>query len=509
MDATYIANNQFSVEGDQTAYFTVGRKVLMVISGSNYIATVASTTYPYSSTKTLVTIEETTCAAGLTSVAWGVPYWTSSGGNLGRHAASHKSGGDDIVSHGDLDGLSDDDHSQYLNTARHDLVARHPETVGGTGQSTYTKGDILYSDATDSLTKLGAGADGQILGISGGVPTWLSAIKGLAQCRLKRDSTTQLSLEKILANPGLVEVAGELVAADGKTLSNTANVISSAGADTGSGPIAQSWAISSVEDDGSGNARYVLSGSPDLSELTTSHYCAAVGCDDRLHITTRAQVLAVDDGNDKITLNVSFNAAGGAQGYVHWIEGIYYVYLSNSSASPFPSQLRLSKTAPTEGYLAASGNGANWRCVGMVHLDENGQFATDGDICSVLNPIISSKRVEGTSSVESWTTSTSYEHIINESIRILLPAGWYINIYCEWDYASSPSGYQASKFSINGQDSIYRYGYAYTTYHCRNIGDIFNFSDDSYIVVNLRPFSAIGSTVYTRYRSMIGTRFPK
>ena len=31
--------------------------------------------------------------------------------------------------HGNLTGLEDDDHSQYLNVARHDLVARHPLSV--------------------------------------------------------------------------------------------------------------------------------------------------------------------------------------------------------------------------------------------------------------------------------------------------------------------------------------------------------------------------------------------
>ena len=35
------------------------------------------------------------------------------------------------LDHGSLDGLSDDDHAQYLNTARHDVQARHPEAVIG------------------------------------------------------------------------------------------------------------------------------------------------------------------------------------------------------------------------------------------------------------------------------------------------------------------------------------------------------------------------------------------
>ena len=47
------------------------------------------------------------------------------------------------------------------------------ETSGGTGQSTYTAGDILYADASNSLTKLAIGSAGKVLKVSGlGVPTW-------------------------------------------------------------------------------------------------------------------------------------------------------------------------------------------------------------------------------------------------------------------------------------------------------------------------------------------------
>lgn len=46
------------------------------------------------------------------------------------------------------------------------------ETNGGTGESTYTTGDILYSNAANSLAKRGIGSDGQILTVSSGVPVW-------------------------------------------------------------------------------------------------------------------------------------------------------------------------------------------------------------------------------------------------------------------------------------------------------------------------------------------------
>lgn len=45
-------------------------------------------------------------------------------------------------------------------------------TDGGTGQSTYTTGDLLYASSTSALSKVGIGTDVQVLGVSGGIPTW-------------------------------------------------------------------------------------------------------------------------------------------------------------------------------------------------------------------------------------------------------------------------------------------------------------------------------------------------
>jgi len=46
-------------------------------------------------------------------------------------------------------------------------------TKGGTGLSSYTLGDLLYSSATNTLSTLAAGTSGQVLQMNGGgVPTW-------------------------------------------------------------------------------------------------------------------------------------------------------------------------------------------------------------------------------------------------------------------------------------------------------------------------------------------------
>jgi len=57
---------------------------------------------------------------------------------------------------------------------------------GGTGQTAYTTGDILYASATNTLSKLGVGSTGQVLTVVGGVPAW-SASTGAS---ITDDTTT-------------------------------------------------------------------------------------------------------------------------------------------------------------------------------------------------------------------------------------------------------------------------------------------------------------------------------
>ena len=50
-----------------------------------------------------------------------------------------------------------------------------PIANGGTNITTYTTGDILYASATNTLSKLPAGTNGQVLTLASGIPSWASS----------------------------------------------------------------------------------------------------------------------------------------------------------------------------------------------------------------------------------------------------------------------------------------------------------------------------------------------
>ena len=52
-------------------------------------------------------------------------------------------------------------------------------TSGGTGQTAWTKGDLLYSNNTNSVAKLAVGASTQVLGVASGIPSWVTVAGGV------------------------------------------------------------------------------------------------------------------------------------------------------------------------------------------------------------------------------------------------------------------------------------------------------------------------------------------
>ena len=53
-----------------------------------------------------------------------------------------------------------------------------PEANGGTNQSTYATGDVLYASASNTLSKLAVGSNTEVMTLAGGVPTWAAPAAG-------------------------------------------------------------------------------------------------------------------------------------------------------------------------------------------------------------------------------------------------------------------------------------------------------------------------------------------
>lgn len=87
-----------------------------------------------------------------------------------------------------------------------------PIANGGTNLTTYTTGDILYASATNVLSKLAVGTNGQVLTLASGIPSWAAASGGVTTI-----SFGSTGLTPSTATSGAVSVAGTLAVANGGT----------------------------------------------------------------------------------------------------------------------------------------------------------------------------------------------------------------------------------------------------------------------------------------------------
>ena len=77
----------------------------------------------------------------------------------------------------DINGVAFDGSTNITVTAAADTLTGGPVAAaqGGTAFTTWTKGDILYASATDTLAQLGIGGAGDIVTVVAGVPAWSPA----------------------------------------------------------------------------------------------------------------------------------------------------------------------------------------------------------------------------------------------------------------------------------------------------------------------------------------------
>jgi hypothetical protein len=85
---------------------------------------------------------------------------------------------------------------------------------GGTGFTTYTTGDLIYSSATNTLSKLGIGSNGQVLTVVGGVPAWAASAGGGGVTSFQ---TSLNGLTPSTSTTGAVTLAGTLGVSSGGT----------------------------------------------------------------------------------------------------------------------------------------------------------------------------------------------------------------------------------------------------------------------------------------------------
>jgi hypothetical protein len=138
---------------------------------------------------------------------------------VGDHAVSHKSGGTDVVDHGELAGLSDDDHTQYrLESADHSHQSTgleggqldHGAALTGLTDDDHpqylleslvdAKGDLIVATAADTPARLAVGTNDHVLtadsaqatgvkwaAIPAGAPTAADYLVGTAQAGLSAE----------------------------------------------------------------------------------------------------------------------------------------------------------------------------------------------------------------------------------------------------------------------------------------------------------------------------------
>lgn len=143
--------------------------------------------------------------------------------------------------------VSSDTTNPITATGTFTLAGTLQADNGGTGQSTYTKGDILYYNATSTqLEKLGIGGASQVLTVSGGgLPSWSAVTAGTVTSVNASGGTTGITFSGgPVTGSGTLTMSGTLVVANGGTgvaSFNTNSVIVNGG--TATGPLTDSGAL--------------------------------------------------------------------------------------------------------------------------------------------------------------------------------------------------------------------------------------------------------------------------
>lgn len=173
-----------------------------------------------------------------------------------------------------------------------------PETRGGTNTSTYTTGDILYASATDTLSKLPIGTNGNYLKVVAGIPGWAA----LASTDISDLTET---VQDIVGDPSF------LVEGDGMTITynDVSNTLTLAAANiyNSDGEIPNGAARSISLGDNTSTITFINSLASTLIEIADTQVnfvdgVFTIGAND-ISATTSAGVLSLDASEFRYNIN--------------------------------------------------------------------------------------------------------------------------------------------------------------------------------------------------------------
>ena len=117
---------------------------------------------------------------------------------------------------------------------------------GGTGQTTYATGDIIYASATNTLSKLAAGTNGYVLTLASGVPSWAAASGGLTVTSTTSNTNYNLGFQSASSGTTTVDYINTSFTANPSTGDITApQVVASNGIIVNAKSIANNYTIAS------------------------------------------------------------------------------------------------------------------------------------------------------------------------------------------------------------------------------------------------------------------------
>lgn len=272
-------------------------------------------------------------------------------------------------------------------------------------------GDILMFSG-DSWTNHAAGDESDVFQVVGGLPTW-SPLDG--------------DVVDIDWNPTWSTPNGAVTEAGGSADALAAHLD---GIDTAIGVRLEYLADVRVEYSDANTVK--LTGVPGSSKkIMVNGALVSVASDLTLDTDSAAEFVIV--GTSTVSKSTALDSYTGGSYNAY---GLHYLYVANTAAAfnfsgyDRRSKIFVSAEAPTTGgYLSATGDGVNARCVGMFAVNASRQFDHAMCVASLYNALPLSRQVTGTGGT--WDTLTL------DAIATVSGCDFYVVVPDDWVYTVS------------------------------------------------------------------------